>query len=412
MARSEVKAFLDFVSSVESGDEHIGTNAEKALHKIMVRYDQLRDKTDELEAASASFMKCLHGRRLDNEEVVRDITGGEYDLINVILFQAVKESGWPSDIKELASIPEIIKSLVVYVNNYLALHENDIQLDETELAALGRVRDIGNSVESLVDFEREYSAAMTEISKECADSEFTHEEMTDEEFVDDVTSEIDEFYADTKRSCHPNIAASIKKLINAVFVAMVSRKVSAIGPMAEFTKMMREGFNYPPDVAASISKVACWEKVDDELFDRTYRMVFNTFYMSGVRDDTTIVEHWFNNRDACVSETGEIKPLIFNSDCLTELYSVLNKALIMLDSSNISYEVIMKNVMINALGFDKDLIENMQLHFTEYGAAFNFETKDLYRQFCREVERFTPLEARMLVIEYFERIAADNENAE
>lgn len=399
MARTQVELFMDFVASVEAGDvTHICTNAEATLHKIMICYDELLSKTSDLECAATAFIKCYSGYRLDDEDVVEEIKDRDNGLFGVLTFSSMKEAGWSNDIKELQNIPEVVKSLASYVNTFLDVHKDDLHLSDAEERAVNRVSIIAEGIEDIVEKGKKYDATILDMSKACAASEFVNDCDDEEAFESEVSEAVDDFYYETDRSCHADIRNTMKNQIKGMGGIMGRDGVTDRSLETEYLDMLTRGFGIDHEASKNIYDIAFGERVDEKEFDEAFQEYFTKIYMTGVRDDSSVCEYWLNN----VLRTTDVRSsngLFRTSTLLMDILETINQLLGNAITPS-EYESIIRVLLIEALGFDYDLITRMKFTLGDGKATISFNDHKLDVQFSEELRRYTSIEVRILTAHY------------
>ena len=150
MSKEQVKEYLSFVESVESGDVRIGTNLKRALHSMMAKFSDYRDRVDDIESIGTILIKNYTGQFPDGFACASapELSGSVTSMSMAVL----SATNWSHNIKYIREILLTMQAAVAYAHTYVSAHD-DLSLDSTEKFLMKQANYIGAGIEQMIKYE-------------------------------------------------------------------------------------------------------------------------------------------------------------------------------------------------------------------------------------------------------------------
>lgn len=418
MSKEQVKEYLSFVESIENGDTRIGTNLKQALHSMMVKFSDYRDRADNIETVGAVLMKNYTGQFPDEFTNASDpdLSGN----VASMSMAALSATNWSRNIKLMREILLTMQAAVAYANTYVNVHD-ELSLDSTEKFLMEQANYIGSGIEQMIKYEDGMREDVDQVR------EITENVVVMDDYGTEVSDERSERLDCLIKNYTVNSGMEIPEKFNEIlwnqYYMLESeihrRNVTVITLDEMFLKMLREKLQFDdktisyirPDLyeaahsGKKLSTEPIFSNIDPEDFDEVCFDVFHCAYMTTARVEKDAEEAFsqyiLDNNP--VDQDGFLRSGKYkNKTLLSDLIIVIRNAT-GLDISDPKFTDYFKEVCSEALGFNKEVVD--KLFFVSNGlfGYLTFETgadEDADAYFATALSKYTALEAKIIVAEY------------
>ena len=416
MSKEQVKEYLSFVESVESGDVRIGTNLKRALHSMMAKFSDYRDRVDDIESIGTILIKNYTGQFPDGFACASapELSGNVTSMSMAVL----SATNWSHNIKYIREILLTMQMAVAYANTYVSAHD-DLSLDSTEKFLMKQANYIGAGIEQMIKYEDFMRGDVDQVRKMTDNVVIMDDYGTEES--DERSERLDCLIKNYTVNSGMEIPEKFNKILWNQYYMLESeihrRNITDIALDELFLKMLREKLQFEnktisyirPDLyeaahsGKKLSTESIFSNIDPEDFDEVCFDVFHCAYMTTASVETDAEEAFSQyildgtpvDRDD-ILRASKYK----NKTLLSDLIIVIRNATD-LDTSDPKFADYFKEVCSEALGFDKNVVDKLVFVSKGLFGYLTFETgADADAYFATALSKYTALEAKIIATEY------------